>query len=659
MTVPIQECDDEVDDDREIFKELLVSIGRFSAFYSPQLLPRMFTLLLDKLKQFLSFIEIGVNDETLNTWRDDMHWSLLLTGFILTTSDDDGSSHLQNDILEHFENKSYGEVVDIYSVPYIKACIDSPNTITDRAGVDPLTKIVGAVLAWCSIEHKLLMDRGAEAISPELARSSLWCMGRLICSLGFQVMNPEDSEQLASIMQKILQTMVDFALQKSFGILNNLSGEHKLCLDAVEVFVGLVCAGCNEAAKSPFLFPCLSTIQIERLPARHSFIKVLMQIGGMANDENVKKMLSEMLLQPLRERFMLLCKEQTSLETNLVDLLDCFGGLAEAAQNYNTHFLFEYLSPILTCSISLLLSHKESQLLTNAVLDLFSNVTKRMGVYSENHSDMIFLCETLLELIRVYRDGQFTRYKVIDVDVEEKASDLIILLDILANVLSKDDLSIIPLSSSDTTEFATIGSRVALIALEMLLPIMEDDLLKLPLLCRKFYRFILYFTEMAPQTLESLPEALFVSIIECLRHGLRSDFGQEVISLISAETVTEVVSYFTRLTPKNEAAISRLAVLLEPTFELCLSCSWQVDLQNASATALFALICCNQIAFEEYVKQLLSRDENRPYQATLQAAFQALLPSNLEFHLGRREKREFRERLEQFLSQAQGLLVVE
>uniref|UniRef100_A0A0R3QEI0 MMS19 nucleotide excision repair protein n=1 Tax=Brugia timori TaxID=42155 RepID=A0A0R3QEI0_9BILA len=160
-------------------------------------------------------------------------------------------------------------------------------------------------------------------------------------------------------------------------------------------------------------------------------------------------------------------------------------------------------------------------------LDLFNNVTKRMGVYSENHSDMVFLCETLLELIRVYRDGQFTRYKVIDVDVEEKASDLIILLDILANVLSKDDLSIIPLSSSDTTEFATMGSRVALIALEMLLPIMEDDLLKLPSLCRKFYRFILYFTEMAPQTLESLPEALFVSIIECLRHGLRSDFGQE------------------------------------------------------------------------------------------------------------------------------------
>lgn len=51
-------------------------------------------------------------------------------------------------------------------------------------------------------------------------------------------------------------------------------------------------------------------------------------------------MIALQILQPLRERFMLLSKERTSLETDLVDLMDCFGGLAEAAHNYNTHFLF-------------------------------------------------------------------------------------------------------------------------------------------------------------------------------------------------------------------------------------------------------------------------------------------------------------------------------
>lgn len=38
------------------------------------------------------------------------------------------------------------------------------------------------------------------------------------------------------------------------------------------------------------------------------------------------------------------------------------------------------------------------------------------------------------------------------------------------------------------------------------------------------------------------------------------------ILLISAETVTEVASYFTRYSPKNEAAIARLAVLIEVSF---------------------------------------------------------------------------------------------
>uniref|UniRef100_A0A915PVU4 Exportin-4 n=1 Tax=Setaria digitata TaxID=48799 RepID=A0A915PVU4_9BILA len=650
VKIPLQECDGESDDDREVFKDLLNAIGRFSAFYCTQMLPRMFTVIFDKMKQFLSFIETGVHDETLNVWREDMHWILLLVGFMLTSSDDDGSSHLQNDILDHFEHIVYGEIVDIdSSAPYIKACIDSPDSISDPARVDPLMKIVGAVLAWCSLEHKLLIDRGPEAVSPELARSALWCSGRLICALGFHVLNSEDSERLATVIRSISQTLVDFALQKSFGILNNLSGERKLCADAVEVLIGLVRAGCNEAAKSPFLFPCLSTVQIERLPARHSLLKVLVQIGAMMNDENIKKNLFVMILQPLRERFVLLSKDSASLETNLVDLMNCFGGIAEAAHNYNTHFLFDYLSPVLTCSISLLLSYKESQLITNAVLDLFNDVTRRMGVYSEDRNDMIFLYEALLELIRVYRDGQFTRYKVIDVDVEEKASDLIILLDILANVLSKDILSVIPSSSSDTAEFAKSGSRVALIALEMLLPVMEDDLLKLP----SFYRFILYFTEMTPQSLESLPEVLFISIIECLRHGLNSNFGQE-IALISAETVTEIASYFARHTPKNEAAIAHLSVLVEPTFVMCLTCCWQVDLQSSSATALFSLICCNQMAFEEYVKQLLSRNENLQYQAALQSAFQALLPANLKLHLGRREKRDFRDRFEQFLNQSQG-----
>lgn len=61
----------------------------------------------------------------------------------------------------------------------------------------------------------------------------------------------------------------------------------------------------------------------------------------------------------------------------------------------------EYMCPVLTNSVGLLSSHKESQLITNAVLELFSAVTGKMGVYSEDRSDMSFLHE--VQIVQVLR----------------------------------------------------------------------------------------------------------------------------------------------------------------------------------------------------------------------------------------------------------------
>lgn len=82
------------------------------------------------------------------------------------------------------------------------------------------------MLSWCSVEHTLLIEHGAEAVSPELARTSVWCMKRLIWAVGAHVMSHEDDD-LATIVRSFSQIVVDFTLQKSFSILNKLSGEEK------------------------------------------------------------------------------------------------------------------------------------------------------------------------------------------------------------------------------------------------------------------------------------------------------------------------------------------------------------------------------------------------------------------------------------------------
>ncbi|VDN01903.1 unnamed protein product [Thelazia callipaeda] len=659
----VRKCGAEkVDDDREIFQHLLDLIGQFSSFYCANVLPYMFTVIFAKLKQFISLIEIDVGDENLSIWREDMHWTLILIDkYILTVAEDDGGSLLQNDVVAYFEELVHVGISDIdRSIEYINSCIVSPHAIIDSEQVNTFIKVVGAVLAWCSLEHNLLIERGAEAISPELARTSLWCAKRLIVAMNAHVSNPDESENLACVVSNVSQTVVDFALQKSFGVLNRLSGERKLCLDAVELLIGVVRNGCVEAASSRFLFPCLSAVQIEKLPARHSLLKMLVELGALIGDEIIYNSINEVVLKPLSQRYIVLSEDSGSLETNLADLIECFGGVAEAAHNYYSNFLYEYLTPILKCSIKLLASHKDSQLLTNAVLQLFCYITKYSGADNQDQNNMVSIYEALLALIIVYRDGFFTRYKVENIDVEEQASDLVILLDILANVMNRDVAWRKPDVNErlGEAELNKNGLHVALTALEMLLPVMEDGLLRLPILCKKFYRFIFYLAQMAPQYFENLSDVLLVSIVECLKHGLRSTFGEE-ISLISADAVTEIASFYARHIPRNELAITRLTTLFEPAFEFCLMSSWQSDSQNTSSAALFSLLCCDQTVFQNYVKQLLLRVENRPYQSVLQPAFQLLLPENLELQVGRRERRGFRDRLEQFLSQAQGLLVVE
>ncbi len=72
------------------------------------------------------------------------------------------------------------------------------------------------------------------------------------------------------------------------------------------------------------------------------------------------------------------------------------------------------------------------------------------------------------------------------------------------------------------------GSRVAVTGLEMIVPLMNESLLLRPTLSERFYRLVLYFCEMYPETIGEMSPALLQGIVACLRAALDSLFGDEV-----------------------------------------------------------------------------------------------------------------------------------
>uniref|UniRef100_A0A1I8EEB6 Exportin-1 C-terminal domain-containing protein n=1 Tax=Wuchereria bancrofti TaxID=6293 RepID=A0A1I8EEB6_WUCBA len=654
--------------DREIFKEILIKIGSFSSYFFGQSLSKIFTILAETVEEFLSTIETNVTVEELNMWRENMHWILLIVGHSLVEEDDNHNYVFQNRLLNYYENIVTRENNDfsIYAL-YIKACIVEPQDLTDPSDIDLVIKIIGIVFAWFSVEDILLKDHGIVAISTELCGTSLWCAKRLISALGIHIQNFQGTNQLAKVSQDIIQILIDFALQKSFRIIELMPDEKKICTDAVQLLSTLAYTTYRETSKSVHLYSYLTTVKIENLSVRSSLLKVLVQFGSIINDEGKQKTLYEMILMPIRNKFMVICEKPTATNKNIEDLLECFCAVAEATQKCSANFLFEYLKPVLNFCIDLLSLYTESISTVNAVLQFFNCFTKRLSMYCDNHDDMLLIYDMLLELIQMYETEQAEQYKTSI--SKEKASDLIVLLEILINALDKRSRPVNLLTGEP--ELIENRSHIIVTACNMFLSVMRYDFFKLPVLRKNFYRFLKCSTEMAPECIAKLSEENFILIVDYLRRGLQSEsekdnllssikdcFEQEV-SINSANAITNLGIYFTKHI-RNDTAIKNFSILIEPTFTICLNAMWQEDAQSlATSAALYSLSCCDEDACKTYIKNLLSREVNHPHRTLLRTAFRRLMTDIPGKRLEKSEQRNFHDRLKHFLIETKGLLVIE
>ncbi|VBB29893.1 unnamed protein product [Acanthocheilonema viteae] len=654
--------------DREIFKEILIKIGLFSSYYLDEMLSKIYTILAETLEEFLSTLEIGMCMEDLENFRENMHWILLIIGHVLVEEDEDRNYVWQSKLLVYYDDTVAGSKsidVDKYA-SYMEACINTPQLLTDPSEIDLVIKIVGTVFAWCSIEDTLLKEHGMTAISVELCNTSLWCMRRLLSAIGLHIQKSDKGNQLAEVSQNITQILVDFALQKSFRIFNIIPDEKKTCMDAVELLSTLAHTLYCETSKSIFLFSYLSTIKTDQISVRSSVLKALLQIGGIVGDEVKQKTLYEMILIPIRTKFMSMCENWLKTDEKFDDLLECFCVVADGIQKCSAEFLLAYLKPILKCSVSLLSMYKNSTIIVNAVLQLFDCLTKRIYVYCDSHQIMSSLYGVLLSVIQTYEKEQNERYR--NLDDKEKASELVLLLEILTNILDKRNRPVNLLTGK--TEFTENRSRIIVTAWNMIIRVVEPEHFKTPLLRRSFYRYLRYSAEMTPEFIMKFSQEDLITIVEYLNSGLQADhekddllcnlkdrFEKEV-SINSALAIAHLGTYFTKH-PRNGTALKVFSLVIEPTFTICLNALWQEDVQSsATSAALYSLLCCDEDGCKTYVKNLLSREANHPNRSTLRNAFRTLMFLSPGKHPNKCEKRKFHDRLKQFLTKIEGLLVV-
>ncbi|KAI6239690.1 ATP synthase subunit gamma, mitochondrial [Aphelenchoides fujianensis] len=568
-----------------------------------------------------------------------------------------------------------------------------PDAFRAPDGADPITTICGMVAHWTGVLLHALETQGAGGpfVSAEICRSTVRTFAMTVNFLSSMVddssaafFDESQSPELGPLPHlpatgDFSAALVDFEIRLCFAVFRAFPTEKLLCKTAVCFLLQESEKRAPYIAKSPLLYEQLASITLEKLPSRADFMTCLVNVGAnLATSQDRSQMhdqasplhpsapfiplVSLQILQPLAARFLAVADAfqagNTALASDLVDLLECMSGIAKAAQIESGNILYAYLLPILHSAVRLMGIAADSQPLVEAILDMFKNVATTLFIFvdvkndsAEDPDNFFNILFQLFENYKISQSKRFNKSAVLsEVEEEEQISDLIALLQIIGCSISKPFIIYTsPASTSDSASCPLCHKT-----LELILPLLTEDSLRLPALSNAFYRLLMHIGESSANVFVVLEQPL---VEKAASLGAA---GQEPTRL-ALETVTIIGRTLSMSTETAEGpfTFALFSLLVPKLCEVAVHCTTdlEMELHLYAHRCLYTIICLNRQMFMNYVECLLNKPENAPNRAVLSAAFDELMPSN-EANAGTRQAfKAFNTRFEKFLAVVEPLLV--
>ncbi|CAD5218799.1 unnamed protein product [Bursaphelenchus okinawaensis] len=665
------EMEDDDMDDTQFYSPILGNVGAFCR------------LSIDKFAEFITSVfhqriqqrnvvaagQISENDRIL--WLEDIHWILLIIGSFFHDSDREVYTYL---------NKGYlAKKFQLLDVPTFLIQCASSDEFQSPDNADPVTVIVGLVCHWFGIAFRALDAEGENSriVSAEVYRTTFLTFSTVINYL--TNLNDETPSQffddapptpcpmpiLPSNGEFSMQ-LIEFVIKQIFTAFKIFPSERKLCNAAVSLLLQESVKRAEFIAKSPLLYQLISSITLERLPARRTFMTCLVTIGSNVNSTAEREQMHNMILKPMADRFMEASQQYFAgdrvVVSHMVDLLECFSGVARAAQIESGSILYEYLLPILRVSSNVIKIAVDSQSLVEAILDVFHKVATTVFVFMDlktndtaEENSFIML---LMELLDNYKESQLRRFSsaraFADLEQEEQIADLVILLKTISNTISKPYIMCgIPSDMSDP-----LSTPLCEKTLNFILPLMAEECLQLPSFSAAFFRLLQHVTECCPMVFLQLGDENINKLFLCFVWALSGAASTEPtrLTLECISMVTKMLSNSTD-TANGPFSLRMFNDLCAKTFEMAVHSTGEVELHVCAIKAAYGFIALNKNFFMEYVNSVVSRPENVAKQEIAVNAFMALIPQATENLNSRIEYKAFSDRFEKFLEVSDNFII--
>ncbi|CAE1267217.1 Exportin-4 [Acanthosepion pharaonis] len=674
-----EEIDELEEDDRDKFNDQLCSIGSLGRLVPDHTVPLLAKLLEDRVNQFNNQLQhrqqqrasqhinspkLSIDDSNLKVLHEDFHWLILLAGHLLTEEAEGEAPLIPSDIMEY--SISQGHSVNLEATLRVLGTPSErlENIPGSEQGIDNVVRLISAVLRVCDVHRRAIEARLADCLSPQVGSTIMWFLQRWTVSY----LVPDESyyNQISMAIASAFgrdtaaaQWTVDFLLGKINSNLSVWSAEEQLMNDSLQLFVALVenKPRCDLVVKCKHLWD-LAKLEASNQPplimlsptCKRYLLKGLVLAGTASMDSPQKDEYWKYVLQSLHDRFYQTVSHAdfgkvchtAGVKSDILNLLESMCGVALASRVDIVHHLFNFLHPLLVECVKILDLYHNYEDVVPLVLELFSEVIQRQLCYL-NEADSQKIYELSLSVIQTYsRHNIARRIAEINDDEEDKCYDLLLLMELLTHLLSKD---FIDFSGPDGESSQSPASHVSAAAVVLF-----------PTLCTQYFKLVSFLGECHPEKFCLLPSDLFKAFMGSVQLGLTA-YGPDITKLC-LEIVSALASHVVCNDLKGSQLYMAMELFLKVVFRLLLLESFDMDLLETASTTLFCLICCHQEKYRHLVTELLYSQEEQEYKERLLEAFNQLTPSSLKLVITRQNKVAFLQNFEQFLINARGILCV-
>lgn len=666
-----EEITDLEEDDKTKYADELAMVGRiarYSVGHSLQLLVMIFEEKVDQLNTFLKNIQNGSNVNDVHNLYEDLHWLVLIAGHLLMDISEGEAPVIPTEVMRYSIKIQTPSTVEasVRSLNVTQPCSLDSVVLGDS---DPVVRLIAAVFRLGELQKCALTAKYTSVLSPEVSSTLMWFLHRWALTYLFPV------ETLYAEISLSLNVAfgtdspsalwcLNFVMELISNVLTEWAGESQVVLETCNLLVAMAEGKerAKKVGKSTGLWnivhkQALNNFTLSHPKANQSLVKALVKAGTADSDMKAVEQCCLEVLKPLETKFRTVILQENfcrnfhdaGVQKQITQTIDCFIGVIQGCDVHNSQYLFTFLLPLMNELIPLLNLYRNYQEVVVPILECYCEFTKVLLCYLDRQQSKAFY-ESCLQMMQAYAKINMAKRNLVASAEEEQYEDLLILMNILVNLLSKDFLDI-----DDAAEAGVSAPDVILFALNILMPLMNDELLRYPQLCCQYYKMITNVCEMYPEKICQLPEGLFKSVIASFHLGL-TRYGTGIVQLCLT-SISVTGNHISKARLRDSLYYEGVKPFLRVVFEMFLIQDFPRTCLTAGSSALFSLICCYQDQFQEVVQELLHKQTSKENQDRLYLAVQNLMDGT-QFADDRTSRLKFREKFENFLVEVRSFLLV-